>query len=259
MRLGSCAGAVSASKKLENYVFINDAGLPPWSATEMRVGHRVHQPMSCNCLWVLPSQRLCEASCARAVAHGAARECQMQILRRRAAPLIPDDPLNPSMKRVSYEEQEAAEEAALRAAAPGELPPPPPPPLPPPADQPEASQSEPSDSRSKRKRPRSRGKGGNKAAPTTGTAATAADARADSATTASNAASAQQRLSRAVRLTSSVPLAELATQPLDGAQLAAAPPLPVDPAAQKEPADKPTAPAPQQATATTAKVHVFFF
>ena len=37
--LAFCAGAVLASNKLENYVFRNDAGLPPWSATEMRVSH----------------------------------------------------------------------------------------------------------------------------------------------------------------------------------------------------------------------------
>jgi hypothetical protein len=169
----------------------------------------------------------------------------MQILRRRAAPLIPDDPLNPSMKRVSYEEQEAAVEAAMRAEAPGELAPPPPPTLPPPPNQPEASQVEPSDSRSKRKR-RSRGKGGDKAAPTAGTVAPAADAQADSTTTASNAASAQQRLSHAVRLAGSVPPAELPTQPLDATQLAQPPPLPA--VAEQESARTPTAPAPQQAT-----------
>lgn len=173
----------------------------------------------------------------------------MQILRRRAAPLIPDDPLNPSFKRVNYEEQEAAEEAALRAAASGELPPPPPP-LPlqllPPDEQPEASQSEPSDSRSKRKR-RARGKGGAKAAPKADTAAAAAHPQADSATTASDAASAQQRLTRAVQQLGSVPLAEMATQPLDTAQLAEPPPLPA--AAEREPAQTQVASAPQQAGA----------
>ena len=54
-RFAAGAGAVQASKKLENYVFINDAGLPPWSATEMRVRHRVHKPMSCNRFCVVPS------------------------------------------------------------------------------------------------------------------------------------------------------------------------------------------------------------
>ena len=166
----------------------------------------------------------------------------MQMLRRRAAPLIPNDPVNPAFKRVNHEEQEAAEAAALRAAAAGDLPPPPPP-SPPPPEQPDVSQSEPSDSRSKRKR-RGRGKGGAQAAPRPDKAAPAADAQADSATTASDAASAQQRLSRAVQLAGSVPLAELATQ-LDDAQLPV-PPLPA--AAEKESAHVQNATAPQQVT-----------
>jgi hypothetical protein len=52
----SCAGVVLASKKLENYVFTNNTGLPPWSATEMRVGERVHQPVSGDCFCVMPSK-----------------------------------------------------------------------------------------------------------------------------------------------------------------------------------------------------------
>lgn len=50
----------------------------------------------------------------------------MQILRRRAVPVIPDDPLNPRFKRrLSLAEQAAADEAAQAEALP------PPPPLPP--------------------------------------------------------------------------------------------------------------------------------